>query len=155
MKSAEPHPVDEFVNPNGIPDRLVGEVEARLWLLSQDDRRHGGEVGFDETTERWTVVGAVLQAMKVLCVMCGKSFKAVRTTAKYCSEACKKRGHRAECPAKKLRPTWDIGEPILAPSSPVDTGGPGALSGTRGPRGTRSWGKKVRHREPRQEGTSS
>ena len=145
--TAELHPVDEFVNPNGIPDRLVGEAEARLWLLSQDDRRHGGEVSFDETTERWTVVGAVLQAMKVLCVMCGKSFEAARTTAKYCSRACRVRSYRAGGNAKKSRPTWDINEPILAPSSPANTGGPGPLSVTHG--------SDVHERDHEEEGTSS
>jgi hypothetical protein len=146
VKSAEPHPVDEFVNPNGIPDRLVGEVEARLWLLSQDDRRHGGEVGFDETTERWTVVGAVLQAMKVLCVMCGKSFEAARASAKYCSTACRQRSYRAGGNAKKPRPTWDTDGPILAPPSPADTGGLNPLSVTHG---------SVYERDHEEEGTSS
>jgi hypothetical protein len=147
VKSVELHPVDEFVNPNGIPDRLVGEAEARLWLLSQDDRRHGGEVSFDETTERWTVVGAVLQAMKALCVICGKSFNRVRTTAKYCSGACKKRGHRAECPAKKPRPTWNINGPYSVGYTPANTGGPDPLSVTHG--------SDVYERDHEEEGTSS
>ena len=136
-KTNETHPVDEFVNPNGIPDKWLGEAEARLWLLSQDDRRDGGEVRYDATTERWVVDSVPQRINTVPCAACGKSFKAVRTTAKYCSRACSMRTYRAGGNAKKPRPTWDINEPDLASSSPADTGGPSALSGTDEPRPVR------------------
>jgi hypothetical protein len=103
--------VDEFVNPNGVPDKFVPEAEARLWLLSEADRRNGGQVHFDG--ERWVVSSASHKRVKQAdCTACGKSFVAARATARYCSEACKKKAQRGQCPAKNPRPSWDMHEAI-------------------------------------------
>jgi len=53
MAANDTHPVDEFANPNGVPDRLLGEAEARLRLLSQRERRNGVGVFYDDVSERW------------------------------------------------------------------------------------------------------
>jgi hypothetical protein len=53
MKKVEIHPVDEFANPDGMPDKWLSAAEARLWLLSKADRRRGVDVHYDAVKERW------------------------------------------------------------------------------------------------------
>jgi hypothetical protein len=54
-KAPEVHPVDEFANPNGLPDKWLSAAAARLWLLSKAERRRGVDVHYNVVKECWEV----------------------------------------------------------------------------------------------------
>jgi hypothetical protein len=133
-------------------------------LVDFIDRGHAVDVDYDDLLLVASGLVEVLldprlktvrKAARLTCKVCGKRFEAKRSDAKYCGRACEGRAYRSVCVAKAPRPTWDIGEPILAPSSPANTGGPDPLSYTHGPLPPGGARKKVQRRGPRQEGTSS
>lgn len=93
--STAPPGEPDYTNPNGIPDYLITEKEARLWLLSQSERAAGLQVEFDRETMRWQRAGAAaLPAQTKLCDVCRKIFTPSRMSALYCSTACKQKAVR-------------------------------------------------------------
>lgn len=92
ISTAPPGELD-YTNPNGIPDRYITEKEARLWLLSQGERASGGQVAFNDDTERWERASSELGSWR-RCEGCPENFRAIGK-AKYHSPACRQHAYRA------------------------------------------------------------
>lgn len=89
------NPEPPYTNPYGIPDCDITEWEARCWLLSQGERAGSGSVVYDNNIARWrrgTGMPAVSEERR--CETCRKIFTPLRSTATYCSPACRVRASR-------------------------------------------------------------
>jgi len=112
MSAKQVEDVPEYTSGSGKPDALISENEARLWLLSAVERRSGNHaVRFDEESQRWVrASGAITTRPMKPCGHCGRSFEYERSTARWCSDLCRKRSTKARhVPANAARPTTRTG----------------------------------------------
>jgi hypothetical protein len=84
---------------------MVGNEQARLWYLSEMERRRGASLIYDPDLGGWVADGrrlmksdalerADLLAESSVCASCRKPFTASRNDAKYCSATCRQQGRR-------------------------------------------------------------
>lgn len=81
-----------YANPCGPADKYLSEAEARLWLLSESERRNGMQIFFDTETERWVPVGRPAPRMCEVCLK--REVSGGRSDSKYCSDNCRKKASR-------------------------------------------------------------
>lgn len=85
----------DYTSPNGIPDRSLPEREARLWWLSEAERKRGSQVVWNGDVLRWQrQMDMPLPEEVRRCADCAKQFIPARAKAIHCSVICRQRAAR-------------------------------------------------------------